>query len=111
MNLPIFSLVPQLTLARLRQLGSGVPLLLLAGCTRPAEPYRPNVLLVVMDCLRADHVGAYGYPRPTTPTLDRLASEGIRFESAYANGTWTKPSMATLFSGLYPSEHGLLRGL
>ncbi len=84
-------------------------LLLLAGCGRPAEPYRPDVLLVVMDCLRADHVGAYGYPRPTTPTLDRLASEGIRFESAYSNGTWTKPAMATLFTGLYPSEHGLLK--
>lgn len=62
-----------------------------------------------MDCLRADHVGSYGYPRPTTPTIDRLAAEGIRFEWAYSNGTWTKPAMATLFSGLYPTEHGLLR--
>jgi arylsulfatase A-like enzyme len=64
---------------------------------------------VVIDCLRADHVGAYGYPHPTTPNLDRLAAEGIRFEWSYANATWTKPSMATLFTGLYPSEHGLLR--
>ena len=52
-----------------------------------------NVLLVVIDCLRADHVGAYGYSRPTTPYLDALAAEGIRFDSAYANGTWTKPSI------------------
>jgi choline-sulfatase len=96
----------------LRRLGRAIGgVLLLAGCSREPEPapFKPNVLLVVIDCLRADHVGAYGYSRPTTPHLDSLAAEGIRFESAYANGTWTKPSMATLFSGLYPSEHGLLR--
>lgn len=109
MRLPDYPVLPRLPRACLRRLGSGISLLLLAGCAPPPEPPRPNVLLVVMDCLRADHVGAYGYPRPTTPTLDRLASEGIRFESAYSNGTWTKPAMATLFTGLYPSEHGLLR--
>jgi arylsulfatase A-like enzyme len=95
--------------ARLRRIALATGLVLVAGCSRPAEPYRPNVLLVILDCLRADHLGAYGYPLPTSPNLDRLAAEGIRFESSYANGTWTKPSMATLFTGLYPSEHGLLR--
>lgn len=95
-----------------RRLGCAIGwTLLLASCAPGPESRlsRPNVLLVVIDCLRADHVGAYGYSRDTTPNLDALAAEGIRFESAYANGTWTKPSMATLFSGLYPSEHGLLR--
>lgn len=84
-------------------------LALAAGCAAPPARFRPHVIVVVVDCLRADHVGAYGYPRPTTPNLDRLAAEGIRFDAAYANGTWTKPSIATLFSGLYPAEHGLLR--
>ena len=83
----------------------------LLGCRRAGspQPQLPHVVLVVVDCLRADHVGAYGYPLPTTPNLDRLAAEGIRFEWSYANATWTKPSMATLFTGFYPSEHGLLR--
>jgi arylsulfatase A-like enzyme len=92
----------------------GLSLVGLGGCSRdraaaPPAPPPPHVLLIVVDCLRADHVGAYGHPLPTTPNIDRLAAEGIRFESAYANATWTKPSMATLFTGLHPSEHGLLR--
>jgi arylsulfatase A-like enzyme len=87
---------------------------LLAACSpgaapQPVQASRPDVFLVIIDCLRADHVGAYGYPRPTTPNLDALAREGILFESAYTNSTWTKPSITTLFSGLYPSEHGLLK--
>lgn len=86
----------------------------LSACERPAAPalpapFRPDIYLVVIDCLRADHVGAYGYPLPTTPNLDALAREGLRFDTAYTNATWTKPSMATLFSGRYPSEHGLLK--
>jgi len=92
-----------------------LPLALLAtlaafSCAAPPPTApRPDVLLVLVDCLRADHVGAYGYPLRTTPNLDRLAGEGILFEQAYSNATWTKPSMATLFTGLHPSEHGLLQ--
>src|ERR1700693_2199311 len=60
---------------------------------RPASPAaRPNVLVVVIDTLRADHVSAYGYPRATTPTLDRLAREGALFERAFASTSWTLPS-------------------
>lgn len=66
----------------------------------------PNVVLVVVDTLRADHVGAYGYARPTTPAVDRLAAEGLRFEHARANASWTLPSHGSLFTGLLPSEHG-----
>jgi choline-sulfatase len=65
-----------------------------------------NVVLIVVDTLRADRVGVYGSRRDTTPALDRLAAEGIRFERAYATAPWTVPSIASIFTGLYPSGHG-----
>jgi arylsulfatase A-like enzyme len=84
--------------------------LALSGCG-PAEmaeqPKRaPNVLLVVLDTVRSDALSCYGNPRPTTPELDRLASEGTRYDNAYATCFWTLPSHASLFTGLYPSEAG-----
>lgn len=66
----------------------------------------PDVLIVLLDALRADHCSAYGYGRETTPVLDRLAAEGLLFERAYSVSSWTKPVVATLFSGLYPTRHG-----
>jgi arylsulfatase A-like enzyme len=66
---------------------------------------RPNVVLVVLDTTRADRVSCYGYGRPTTPALDRLASSGVRFAHAYANSSWTLDSHASLFTGLYPVGH------
>lgn len=79
---------------------------------RPAPPQipatRPNLLLLVIDCLRADHVSGHGYHRETTPTLDRLIAEGTSFTRAYSQASWTRPSLPTILSGLYPSEHGLL---
>jgi arylsulfatase len=73
--------------------------------TRPDR--RPNVLLIVVDALRSDTLGVNGYPLPTTPRLDRLAAEGVSLPRAHAHSTWTKPSMATLFTSLYPPQHGL----
>jgi arylsulfatase A-like enzyme len=70
---------------------------------------RPSIVLVTIDTLRADHVGAYGYPRPTTPHLDALAAAGARFETAYAVSSTTLPSHATLFTSRYPDEHGVLK--
>jgi len=66
----------------------------------------PNVLLVVLDTVRADALSCYGNSRPTTPELDRLAGEGARFENAYATCFWTLPSHASLLTGLYPSQAG-----
>ncbi|MDP3939318.1 MAG: sulfatase [Deltaproteobacteria bacterium] len=66
----------------------------------------PNVLLIVIDTVRADHLDAYGYSRQTAPTLARLAGEGAFFERAIAPGTWTIPTHASMFTGLYPSAHG-----
>ncbi len=79
----------------------------LATC-RPTDP-RPDVLLIVLDATRADHLSPYGYARDTTPTLARLAADGVVYRRAVAPGTWTVPSHASLFTGRYPSSHGAHR--
>jgi len=66
----------------------------------------PDILLVSIDSLRADHLGCYGYPRDTSPTLDRLAREGVRFETAVSTTSWTLPAHAALFTGLFDPAHG-----
>jgi arylsulfatase A-like enzyme len=67
---------------------------------------RPNVLLIGVDTLRRDHLGCYGYGRATSPRIDELARTGIVFEHAVASSPWTLPSFATVFTSLYPSQHG-----
>jgi arylsulfatase A-like enzyme len=68
---------------------------------------RSNVLLISIDTLRADHLSCYGYARPTTPAIDRLAAEGVLFEQVIANSPWTLPSHGSLLTGLNPRNHGL----
>lgn len=84
-------------------------LALALGCA-PASETRasahPDVLLVVLDTLRADRVSAYGYTRPTTPQLDALAELGVLFEDVTAPAPWTWPSHASLFTGEPPWVHG-----
>src|ERR1700687_1337152 len=81
----------------------------MSACTRaPSESAGPIVLIVV-DTLRADHVTCYGYPRPTTPSICRLAADGATFERAYTPRTATTPAIASLFTGLYPHRHGVRR--
>jgi arylsulfatase A-like enzyme len=72
-----------------------------------AAPGRPNVVLVLIDTLRADRTSAYGYARPTTPNLEALARRGTLFEEASATSSWTWPSTASVLTGLYPEEHGV----
>ena len=84
-----------------------------AGATVPAAATRlsirpRNVVLVSIDSLRSDHVHCYGYPRPTSPTLDRLAAEGVRFATAYSVSSWTLPAHATVLTGRYPFSHGAI---
>ena len=64
----------------------------------------PNVLLVVLDTVRADRLSLYGYPRPTSRTLEKLARQGIRFDEARATAPWTLASHASMFTGRWPSE-------
>jgi arylsulfatase A-like enzyme len=67
----------------------------------------PNVLLIVLDTVRADRLSLYGYRRPTSPTLERLAQRGIRFDQARATAPWTLPSHASMFTGRWPHELGV----
>jgi len=79
-----------------------------AAAAGPAAVARPQgVILVWADTLRRDHMGAYGYDRPTTPVLDRLAREGVLFEDCIGQATWTKVATPSLFTSLYPSAHGV----
>lgn len=82
----------------------GAPVL--AGCAR-RDASKPNLILVSIDTLRADHLGCYGYGRPTSPTLDAFASEGLLFEDVSTTSPWTLPAHASLLTGLYPRRHGL----
>ena len=78
--------------------------LALSACAE-SPPERPNVVLFVLDTVRSDALSANGHPHPLTPTIDRLAAEGANFTSAYAHSSWTKPSIATLFTGTFPDRH------
>ena len=71
----------------------------------PDAGIRNDIILIVLDTLRADHLRFLGYPRNTSPFLDSLASEGALFRSAYSQAPWTTPSLVSLFTGVYPSRH------
>lgn len=76
--------------------------LALGACQRASERSGPQgVVLIVLDTLRADRVGCYGYERPTTPNIDALAARGTRFDQAIASSPWTLPSFASLLAGQY----------
>jgi len=80
------------------------------GCGEAREGPQ-GVILVLLDTVRADHLGCYGYERPTSPRLDRLASEGARFDQAIAAAPWTLPSVASLLSGEHPERAYTPQGL
>jgi arylsulfatase A-like enzyme len=92
------SLLALLTLLSLPGLGCG---------ERTFDPSkRPDIVLITLDTVRADHLELYGYPRSTAPNLARLGASGIVFEQALAQAPWTLPSMASIHTGLPPSIHG-----
>jgi arylsulfatase A-like enzyme len=70
---------------------------------------RPDLVLISIDCLRADHVGTYGYDRDTTPNLDALARDGVVFEDAASVSSWTLPTHMSMLTGVLPTQHGLRR--
>src|SRR5262245_55541418 len=75
-----------------------------AEASAPAA--RPDVVLVTIDTLRREHLGCYGYPRPTSPRVDALAGQSVLFERAFATMATTYPSHLSLLTGLYPHQHG-----
>jgi arylsulfatase A-like enzyme len=93
---------------RRRHLGSVAMFLALAcpsllGCSRPSPP---DVILVTLDTTRADHIGAYGYPRQISPEIDRFARDAVLFRHAWSTAPWTLPAHASIFTGKYPTSHG-----
>ncbi len=82
----------------------------LAALRAPRADPRPDVVLVLIDTLRKDHLPAYGYARDTAPFLTRLAKKSVVFENAYTTAPWTAPATASLFSGRYPFQHGVVSG-
>jgi len=67
-------------------------------------PDGPNVVLITIDTLRADHLGAYGYERDTSPNIDKLAEDGVLYENAFSQAPWTYPSLSSIHTSLYPSQ-------
>src|SRR5215471_15854174 len=67
----------------------------------------PNVLLITLDTVRADHIGAYGYTKGATPAIDRLAREGVRFADATSQAPLTGPAHAAILTGQYPARLGV----
>ena len=83
-------------------------LLACVACSPAPEPSRPNILWIVWDTVRADRLGLYGHSAPTTPNLERWARKARVFD-ATSTSCWTIPAHASMFTGLYPSEHGMHR--
>jgi arylsulfatase A-like enzyme len=75
-----------------------------------ASAAQPDIILITIDTLRADHVGAYGHTLATTPWLDQVAAEGVRFDRAISPSSWTVPAMASMLTSLYPEQHQIDRG-
>ncbi len=77
--------------------------------TAPSDA--PNIILITIDALRADHLGCYGYSRNITPQIDALAAQGVLFEHVISTSSWTAPAMASLFTGRYPRTHTVRHGI
>jgi arylsulfatase A-like enzyme len=75
-----------------------------AACGSESRP--KNVVIIAVDTLRPDHLGCYGYGRRTSPNIDRLADRGVVFENTVSQCPWTLPSFGTVFTSLYPTQHG-----
>ena len=79
--------------------------MLLGALPARAEGKRELVILLLVDAMRPDHLGAYGYAKPTSPVIDQLAAEGQRYTRAYVNAPWTRPSTTCFLTGLNASRH------
>ena len=96
-------------LSQFRQVGSDLAKGDVAEALSLRERGRYNVVFILIDTLRADRLSTWGYQRPTSPNIDALAARGIRFARAESQSSWTKASMASLWTGMYPQTTGVTR--
>jgi arylsulfatase A-like enzyme len=83
----------------------------LASCDADRQPARPNIVLVVVDSMRPDHMTQMGYGLETAPFLTQMSKEGAVFRTAYSTSSWSAPATASLITSLYPVQHGVHLGL
>lgn len=94
-------------------IGLSLGLSLVLGCGRAARtdarsPEVPDIVLVSIDSLRSDHLGCYGYRKPTSPTIDAIARRGVRCDTAITTTSWTLPAHAAMLTGLFDTTHGVV---
>lgn len=70
---------------------------------------RPNIMIILIDALRPDHLSSYGYHKKNSPNIGQIAQEGILYRSVYAQSSWTRPSVASIFTSMYPTSHGIIQ--
>jgi hypothetical protein len=75
---------------------------LLKGLYNRSGDKKPNIMMILMDTLRADHLGCYGYHRPISKNIDRFAKDGVLYTETMAQSNWTLPSISSLFTSLFP---------
>jgi len=86
-------------------------LLFVGGCSNEDVSKTDfNIVLITIDALRADHLSCYGYHRNTSPNIDKIAEKGIVFNNVISPSSWTTPSMVSLFTSVYPINHGIIKG-
>jgi arylsulfatase A-like enzyme len=90
-------------ISRVQRCAAAFALVFAFGC---GEAKPPNIVLVSLDTTRADHLGVYGYAKPTSPKLDAFAERAVVYERAYSTSSWTLPTHASIFTGLLPMQHG-----
>ncbi|MGB2691461.1 MAG: sulfatase [Thermodesulfobacteriota bacterium] len=104
------TILDKINLSIIKTLGIAIIIILLSfnvfmfGYKKLNSPEGPNIVLITIDTLRADHLGVYGHERNTSPSIDKLAEKGVLFENAISQASWTLPSMASMHTSLYPSE-------
>jgi arylsulfatase A-like enzyme len=84
-----------------------VPEAPLSVAADPPKAHRPNVIIYLVDALRADRLGVYGCDRPLSPRLDAVAEQAVTFTDAVAQSSWTKAAVASIFTGIWPRAHGV----
>lgn len=90
------------------RIGPWVPVIFSAVLPLLASTEKPdNIILIVIDTLRADHLGVYGYEKPTSPNLNAFAMQSTVYDSCFAQAPWTQPSIATIFTSRYPTQTGI----